>query len=112
MFYTMIHVEWFNELTGAQVMMTVLEQCSTFSIDDGAWLASDQSVLAQTGEEFGENELTLTIASELPALHSLRYYAKPALVPFGIRIKDAAGIPEHLARASASEIFDWHYCRD
>ena len=107
--YVMIHAEWFNKLEGIEVMTEVLHACDPFIMQDGCFLASDHSVLKQTGEQFGENELVLTVATSQDDRSFLWDTVKPSVAPLGIRIKTTASIPEELSRSSSEKIWQWLY---
>jgi hypothetical protein len=105
--YTMIHAEWWTELQGIDVMTTILNTAHPYIIDDGCFLVSDDSVLKQTGEEFGENELMLTIATKEEDRETLWDVIKPAVNAQGkgIRIKTTASIPAELSRADSEALW-------
>ena len=109
MFYTMIHAEWFNELEGLDVMTAILHAATPFIILDGCRLASDHSVLKQTGEQFGENELVLTIGTLQEDRTFVWDVVKPSVAAQGIRIKTTASIPAELSRADSEAIWQHLY---
>ena len=109
MFYTMIHAEWFNNLDGIDVMTAILDAATPFIVLDGCRLASDHSVLSQNGEEFGENELVLTIGTLQDDRSFLWDVVKPSVAAQGIRIKTIASIPAELSRADSEALWKHLY---
>jgi len=107
--YTMIHAEWFNELKGIDVMTAILHAATPFIVLDGCRLASDHSVLSQNGEQFGENELVLTIGTLQEDRSFIWDVVKPSVAAQGIRIKTTASIPAELSRADSEAIWAYLY---
>jgi len=110
--YSMIHAEWCNELEGIEVMTEILNTAYPYIVIDGCFLASDHSVLKQTGEQFGENELVLTVAMTEGNRSVIWDVVKPAVASQGIRIKTTAAIPAELSRASSEAIWRYLYETD
>ena len=109
MFYTMIHAEWFNKLEGIDVMTAILHAATPYIVLDGCRLASDHSVLKQTGEQFGENELVLTVGTLQDDRSFLLDVVKPSVAAQGIRIKTTASIPAELSRADSEALWKHLY---
>ena len=113
MLYTMVHIEWFNELTGMDVIKTFLSECNDYDvlIPDGMHIASDRSVLTLTGESEGECELVLTVAVHGEHDRGMLWdVVKPNLMhECGARIKSLATIPAELARATEDALWDHYY---
>ncbi len=113
MLYTMVQIEWWNALTGDQIIKAFLQECNDYDviIPDGMHLASDRSVLTADGESQGECELVLTVAVHREQEREMLWdVVKPNLMEeFGARIKTLATIPAELARATEDALWDHYY---
>jgi hypothetical protein len=116
MFYTTVLIEWWNDMTGADVVMAFLRECADYEciVPDGMHLASDQSVLTNVGSVSGECDLTVTVAVHNENERDLIWdVVKPNLMSeYGVRIKSMARIPDSLARAGADDIYRHIYSED
>ena len=112
MLYTMVHIEWFNAMTGMDVIKAFMQECMDYDciIPDGMHIATGDWVLTATGESEGECSLVLTVAVHNENGRGMLWdVVKPNLMSeWGARIKSLATIPAELARASEDALWD-HY---
>ena len=96
-----IHIEWWNHMTGKEVLMAALKACDYLIIPEAIHVYNP-TMLDENGADWGEADLWFSVQVKAPyEMHDV----VDAIRNEGIRVKTAGIIDREFARVTMSELF-------
>lgn len=97
-----IHIEWWNQQTGREVLMDALKGCGNLIIPEAIHVYNP-NVLNERGADWGECSVWFSCITKYPYE---MYDVVDAIRNEGIRVKEAGIIGNEFARVSMNDLYD------